>query len=1123
MFLCIFAEISNPMKRITLLSFIILFSIGTFAQNWNSISNVKPTAPSIELVSSNANEISVSFHLNGYFTQAVETQHGQEFIVSVPEMVSQLEAGSPDLPMASIPLIIGDLDNMEVHVAKLNYTDIEDIAIAPSKGNLSRQINPDEVPFSYGTMYGNDAFYPTEQALLDVPYILRDFRGQNVIVKPFAYNPVTKTLRVFHNMTLVMKKVNGKGYNDKIARKSNQIKVDPEMKNYYRHRFVNFAQGTAKYTFIEDRGEMLIICPDQYAEAMQPLADWKNQSGRPTTLVTLSEIGGNNDAQIKGYIQDLYHDSNLEFVLLVGDYDDLTPHYNGEGYSDCWFGQLEGNDNYIEAFVGRFSVESIADAENQVNKVIYYERDLDANQHWLDIGVGIGSTDGPGHNGGETDWQHIDYIRDTLLHYTYSEVSQRYKGVNNPTAALLTEDFNNGATICNYCNHGSETSWLVCSYNNANVNALTNDYRWPCIISTACLNGKFNHSTPCFAETWMRATNNTTGAPTGAIGGMFSWTSQAWIPPMTGQDEMNDIITEWSGNGHYSHTMGGALLNGNMRILDLHPSDDGVTHNTWILFGDPSLMLRTANPTAMNVGHEPAVLMPGLTSLNITADTEFGIATLNIDGVPVASSYITDGIAELNFEPLSGIGTAQLVVTGFNKETYLEDIEIVMLDGPYVITESYSIDGNGQLDFNETAHIDLRVKNVGVESASNVNALLSTDCQYVNIINGSTTIPNIEASGSYDINGIFSVSIADNVPDATKAQFILTCSCDGATWTSSFFANISAPKMEILDVFALNDVEPNSDGILRVVLKNSGNSDSPHGIITPSCGSGFISFTNTQTPFDGIRSGETANIDIPFHASSSAQSGWAYEIQIDAETGHYETSSTVLLYIGSIREDFETGDFSKFNWAFSGGNWSIVTDVVHNGNFAAKSAQIGNSRSSDMLTTLRVETESEISFWVRTSSELYHDQLHFYIDNTEMGVWSGLNNEWQKATFRITGGTHLLRWVYAKDASGTAGDDCVWVDDIQFPPAGIITAIPQNLIDADFTVFPNPASHTINILGTEGTYDYTLINSMGQTICQGQGRGTQTISVEDLPQGIYFVRIVSNGMVCMKKIVVWRL
>ena len=27
-------------------------------------------------------------------------------------------------------------------------------------------------------------------------FIIRDFRGQNIAVHPFAYNPVTKTLRV---------------------------------------------------------------------------------------------------------------------------------------------------------------------------------------------------------------------------------------------------------------------------------------------------------------------------------------------------------------------------------------------------------------------------------------------------------------------------------------------------------------------------------------------------------------------------------------------------------------------------------------------------------------------------------------------------------------------------------------------------------------------------------------------------------------------------------------------------------------------------------------------------------------------------------------------------------------
>ena len=1108
------------MKKYALTLFIILLSFSVFAQGWVKIRGDKPAAPTIKLVSSSEETIVVDFHIDGFFTQAVNTQYGLEYVVSVPEMVSQLEVDNPDLPMTAIPIVIGDLANMKVRIEKMEYTDIEAIKIAPSKGNLSRQVNPDEVAYSYGSKYKDSIFYPTQQVLLDEPYILRDFRGQNIIVKPFAYNPVSKTLRVFHDITIVVEKVNGNGTNAKTTRKSSQIIADPEIKQFYQRRFINFSQSTSKYNFVEDRGKMLIICPDQYVEAMQDLVDWKNQSGRTTTMVALSEIGGNNDAQIKGYIQDQYFNDNLEFILLVGDYDDLTPHYNGTGYSDCWFGQLEGNDNYIEAFVGRFSAESVADVQNQVNKVIYYERDLEASQQWLDKGVGIGSTDGPGHNGGETDWQHIDYIRDTLLHYTYSEVSQRYKGVNNPTAAILTEDFNNGATLVNYCNHGSEISWYVCGYSNTNVNALTNDYRWPCIISTACLNGKFNHSTPCFAETWMRATDSQTGVPTGAIGGMFSWTSQPWEPPMTGQDEMNAIIAEWRGDGHYNHTMGGALLNGNMRILDLHPSDAGVTHNTWILFGDPSLMLRTANPTTMNVNHEPAILMPGLTIFNITADTEFGIATLSLDGVPIASSYINGGLAELNFEPLSGTGTAQLTVIGFNKETHVENIEITMLDGPYVITESYSIDGNGRLDFDEIAHINLRVKNVGVEPANNVNASLSTNCPYVDIQSGNAIIPSIAAGESYDINEIFAVNVADNVPDATKAQFILTCTCNGQTWTSSFNATISAPQIEIVDAYTTSDVEPGDDGTLRVAIKNSGSSDAPLGTITPSCGSGFISFTNAHTSFGNIEAGGTETIDIPFHASSSAQSGWAYETQLTVEAGNYESSITTLLYVGSVREDFETGDFSKFNWAFSGGNWSIVTDVVHNGNYAAKSAPIANNKSSDMITSLRVQADSEISFWVRTSSELYCDKLHFYIDNDEMGVWSGLNSEWQKATFNITEGFHLLRWVYAKNASGTAGEDCVWIDDIQFPPQGIVTAVPSNSNETDFSIFPNPVSSTLFICGPTETYHYAIINSVGQHICQGEAQGTHSISVEAFTQGLYIVKVVAPGQICSKKFIV---
>ena len=150
----------------------------------------------------------------------------------------------------------------------------------------------------------------------------------------------------------------------------------------------------------------------------------------------------------------------------------------------------------------------------------------------------------------------------------------------------------------------------------------------PFVWSVACLIGKFDVE-ECFAESWMRAINPETGAPVGAIGGMFSWISQPWVPPLYGQDEMVAILSEWRGN--YNYTLGGASLNGNMYILDMCPEDYGYTHNAWLLFGDPSLMLRTKAPEKMNISCSSSELMVGMTTYTVNADIDFGIATLSKD------------------------------------------------------------------------------------------------------------------------------------------------------------------------------------------------------------------------------------------------------------------------------------------------------------------------------------------------------------------------------------------------------------------------------------------------------------------------------------------------------------
>lgn len=1004
----------------------------------------------------------MDFSLAGYFSEIVNTPHGQQQIINAPKMVSMLEEGAPELPLFAIPVAIGDCAEMDIKVQKTEFQEFDNIEIAPSKGNFSREIDPASVPYRYGEVYSNNAFYPASQAQLSEPYILRDLRGQNIMVYPFAYNPVTKTLRVYTHLVLTLGKTSEKGDNPKLSRKTYQVKISPETDAMYSQRFVNYKATGAKYSFIPDEGELLVICPDQYLNAMQPFVDWKNQSGRPTAMVSLSDIGGNNADQIKAYIQSRYNnpEENLTFVLLVGDYNDLTPYPMNNGCSDIWFGQLEGSDYYPEVFVGRFSVQSVSDVQHQVDKVIYYERDITANADWLAKGMGIGSTEGAGsgHNGGESDYQHIDYIRDTLLHYTYTEVSQHYHGVGVGTnATMLSQNFNEGVGICNYCNHGSVTSWYVGSFSNSNVNGLTNDYKWPFIWSTACLNGKFDQN--CFGEAWMRATNNSTGVPTGAIGGMFSWTNQPWQPPMTGQDEMVDVLCEWRNADHFHHTLAGASLNGNMKILDLHPSDQGLTHNTWILFGDPSLLLRTDTPAEMNVTCQPEAILLGQTELRLTAETDYALATLSFNGQILASAPVLNGECTLTFPEQSETGTALLVVTSFNKVTEVRDIEIIPANGAYLTYDSFSVnDENGQADYGETVGISLSIKNIGNQTATNVQVTLSSDSPFVVITQAMGTIPSIGALETYTLSNAFEIAVNELIADGIQAEFNLICTDGDNTWSNHFRMTLHAPAFAISEFRPASTVQPGESGILIVGIRNTGSADARNAKIQLYSSSSDLVFNPIIYNLGEIPAGGTKNANAPFTSSSSVPSGSSFEVYYQMDAEPYTFNGTDFLSIGPVKETFETGDFSAFAWETLGGAyWYIDNSTSNTGTYSARSGVISHANLTTLQVSINVLEDGEISFYKKICTEANMDKLIFYIDNTAMGEWSGEVN-WSREAFPVTAGKHKFKWIYMKNGSGSYGDDCCWIDDVQFPSANTVTLLPALELEAE--VFENEVTLT---------------------------------------------------------------
>ncbi|MEZ5198258.1 MAG: C25 family peptidase propeptide domain-containing protein [Bacteroidales bacterium] len=335
------------MKHLTILFLSLLITCWSVADEWVSINTSAPAPAEISLISSNVTSTVVSIEVSGFYTKSVITPQGDAFIVRLDESSPILEAGSPDLPKLTTSLLIPDLANMEIEVLSKSYTDIEGYDIAPSKGNFTRDINPDEVPYVYGNVYQQDQFFPGEMCDLRTPHIVRDYRGQTVIFYPFQYNPVSKTLRVYHEMTIRIFEENKNGINP-LVRTQKLEKIDEQFSKIYSGHFLNY--NNADYTPVEEQGSMLIISYGSFMTDMQPFVEWKNTIGIPTEMVNVSTVGSTSSA-IKSYIANYYNTHNLTYVLLVGDAAQVPSSYSS-GDSDNDYSYIVGSDHYPDLFDG---------------------------------------------------------------------------------------------------------------------------------------------------------------------------------------------------------------------------------------------------------------------------------------------------------------------------------------------------------------------------------------------------------------------------------------------------------------------------------------------------------------------------------------------------------------------------------------------------------------------------------------------------------------------------------------------------------------------------------------------------------------------------------------------------
>ena len=1032
---------------ITLFSFVVLQ-----ASTWQNLDSNNQSSSISSSQDNNLNQTVLEYQLDGFHLIPVDTPNGEMYVVKLEEGASLLEEGAPDLQKFAKSIVVPDDKQMSTIVIDSDYVEYENILLAPSKGNLSRSINPSDIEFNFGSQYETDAFYPGELVELEDPYVLRDLRGQSVVFYPIQYNPIKQILRVYSNIQVEVRAV-GPGVVNVLNRTSLNPVYSKEFIDIYENHFLNF-QNDNRFDYLVDHGNMLIISYGTFMETVQPLVDWKNRKGISTEMINVSEIGLNSSA-IENFVDDYYEDNGLTFLLLIGDIAQIpSPSVSGSA-SDPSYGFIEGNDSYAEVIVGRLSGSTPSQIQTQVERSINYERYPQAGVEWYDNALGVASNQGPGF-GGYTDDDFNDFLWDTVLSdFTYDSYEGIYDG-SGGTANQGINAINNGVSLINYTGHGSISSWgNGAPLSTSNVNSLTNNNLLPFVITVGCNVGEFNSTNECYAEAWLRATNN--GEPTGAISHFGSTISQSWEPPMHGQYAMNLILTE-SYDNNITRTMGGITTNGCMYMNDAQGSGGINETNYWTYFGDPSVPIRTAPPVNMSLNHDDVIIL-GSSEFVVDTGNEGDLIALSRDGELLTSGYTNGfGFVTLDVTAAATIpGEIDLVATGFNNFPYETTVMVLSPEGPYVTVNNTMVEAgyDDVIEYGELVNLSLMLENVGSDPANNLSIQITTDDLFVTITNGTTSAGYVGANGTITATGL-SFVVSENIPNNHSIDINCSITSNGENWESNLNFTAFAPVLDVVSV--VGDLDPGQTTDMEIMVMNNGGTQIIYPVVSVS-GDSYVTINNSSfSNAYSLEVGMDATLTMSVSVSPSTPIGHLAEFSISilADLGDGpETNTTFSVPVGQITANFESG-LGNLDWDLSCGgigcgNWDLDMAESNSGSASIRSGVIGDSQTSDLSVTLDVTADGVIEFNYKVSAEYstsgnyFYDGLEFYVDGNLEGQYqtnTDGSSPWTNVSHSVSAGEHTFRWTFVKDAAGGGTDcvntdcaDAVWIDDIIFPPA----------------------------------------------------------------------------------------
>ena len=568
-------------------------------------------------------------------------------------------------------------------------------------------------PFQWNpSAYRTDIPVPTDGDLIRITPLgtVRDLEMFALDMAVAQYNPAAGIVRIFSGLTLDLTFI--------LPTDSDGTFLDTAMLNPFEDQVTNIYAGAINYSAVLSNlkvrafealpcygSEFLIVTPPEFRAAADTLRTWKVAKGISTVVVeTGAGVGkaGTTKEQIRDYIRNRYNTCGvrLSYVLLLADADRIAPFMRtADGKSnlasDLDYSLKNDVDILPDLAVGRISVDTLAQAQIVVDKIVAYEksppfapsfyRNTSIASFFQCCRTDIPNPNGTANKGTDMRWfiETSELVRQELVDrgYTteriydtntgYAEAAvtdttpRRYYNGTPLPAALAPGTFawdgdttdvinaiNAGRFLVLHRDHGGTSGWGDPAFSTGNLGSLTNGSRLPVIFSVNCASGNFDADpTESFVEQVLRKEGG------GAVGVLGDTRNSPTI--------QNNALTRGFYDAIWPDTLPGYGGSGSIRRLGdilnygkaYMVSEYGITNEKvklemaiWTTYGDPTMEMWTNDPYRFTSLFATAVVKEKLPNRWIVSYAQDdAVITALQDGLPIGRATVKDGEAVIDF------------------------------------------------------------------------------------------------------------------------------------------------------------------------------------------------------------------------------------------------------------------------------------------------------------------------------------------------------------------------------------------------------------------------------------------------------------------------------------------